>query len=113
MTWHCSLLGVIGSSEAEANATLGLFLRHGAWSATADELALWDGARHRTGDACPDGRAGVVRWWVDGAEQRGDPGAHRIGNGEAVTLSFEPAGIDPGPPPAAARLPLPRLTPEA
>jgi hypothetical protein len=32
---------------------------------------------------------------------------------EAVTLSFNPAGVDPGPPPAAARLPLPRLTPEA
>ena len=99
--------------EAEGNATVGRWLGHGGWTATATELALWDGTRHRTGDACPDGRPGTVRWWVDGVAGAGDPGAHRIANGEAVTLSFNPAGVDPGPPPAAARLPLPRLTPEA
>lgn len=101
------------ASEAEGNATLGRWLGHGSWTATADRLSLWDGTPHRTGDPCPDGRPGVVRWWVDGVEQRGDPEKHRIGNGEAVTLSFNPEGVDPGPPPAAARLPLPRLTPEA
>ena len=102
-----------GPEDAEVNATLGRWLGHGAWSAAAGTLALWDGASHRTGDACPDGRAGAVRWWVDGVEQQGDPGRHRIGNGEAVTLSFNPVDVDPGPPPAAARLPRPRLTPEA
>ena len=45
-------------------------------------------------------------------EQTGDPEKHRIGNGQAIMLSFNPAGVDPGPP-AAARLPLPGLTPEA
>ncbi len=99
--------------EAGDNATLGRWLGHGSWSATADRLALWDGTPHRTGDRCPDGRPGVVRWWVDGVEQSGDPEKHRIGNGEAIMLSFNPEGVDPGPPPAAARLPLPRLTPEA
>lgn len=100
-------------AEAEGNATLGKWLGHGSWRATSDELALWDGAPHRTGDPCPDGRPGEVRWWVDGAAQTGPPEKHRIGNGQAITLSFNPAGVDPGPPPAAARLPLPRLTPEA
>lgn len=100
-------------AEAGDKATIGLWLSHGSWTATADRLQLWDGTAHRTGDACPDGRPGVVRWWVDGVEQQGDPEKHRIGNGEAVTLSFNPDGVEPGPPPAAARLPLPRLTPEA
>jgi len=101
------------AGEANANATVGRWLSHGQWSAKADRLQLWDGAAHRNGDACPDGKAATVRWWVDGVEQQGDPDAHHIGNGEAVTLSFNPAGVDPGPGPAAARLPLPDITPEA
>lgn len=101
------------AGEANANATVGRWLGHGSWTAKAGELKLWDGATHRNGDTCPDGRAATVRWWVDGAEQQGDPESHRIGNGEAITLSFNPAGVDPGPGPAAARLPLPDITPEA
>lgn len=100
-------------AEAGDKATLGLWLSHGDWSATAERLQLWDGAAHTTGDTCPDGRPGTVRWWVDGAEQQGDPEKLRIGNGQAITLSFNPSGVDPGPGPTAGRLPLPKLTPEA
>lgn len=101
------------AGEADANATVGRWLGHGSWSAKADRLQLWDGAGHRNGDACPDGKGATVRWWVDGVEQRGDPDSLHIGNGQAITLSFNPAGVDPGPGPAAARLPLPDITSEA
>jgi hypothetical protein len=93
--------------EAGERATLGLFLQRGGWKVSADSLQLWDGAEHRTGDPCPDGRPGQVRWFVDGVEQRGDPSRFTPRNGQVIALSF---GADaPGVPPQLASLYLPSL----
>lgn len=95
--------------EAGASATLGLFLEGGGWQASADALRLWDGVTHQNGDRCADGRPGQLRWEVDGVEQKGDPSAWHVENGQVITLSFNSGSRDPGVPPQADALPVPSL----
>jgi hypothetical protein len=95
--------------EAGRHATLGLFLSRGHWTATRTRLRLWDAVTHADGDRCPDGRAASVRWWVDGREQRGDPAALRLRNGQVIVLGFDADATPPGEPPQLAALPIPRL----
>jgi hypothetical protein len=97
------------ASEADGHATLGLFLDRGKWKATQDTLALWDGTEHHNGDTCPNGGPASVRWWVDGVEHHGDPGAFTPANGQVIVLSFNPAGVEPGTAPQQAALSLPVL----
>src|SRR4029077_235899 len=75
--------------EAGDKASLGLFLDRRGGQVAADGLQLWDGVEHRTGDTCPDGQVGQVRWWVDGVEQHGDPATFLPRNGQVLVLSFD------------------------
>jgi hypothetical protein len=93
-------------------ATLGRFLAEGGWSAGAEGFSVWDDVTVRTGDTCPDGRRGVVRWTVDGEDGSGDPSDHRIGHRQVIVLSFDPIGTDLGDPPQLAALPVPTLGPD-
>jgi len=95
--------------EAGDKATLGLFLKRGGWHASADQLSLWDGDEHRSGTTCPNGQTAQVRWWVDGAEQQGDPSTFTPRNGQAIVLSFDSDIAPPGPPPQMSGLYLPPL----
>jgi hypothetical protein len=94
------------------DATLGRFLAEGGWSADDDGFTLWDGVSVRTGDLCPDGRPGIMRWTVDGEDGRGDPSDHRVGHRQVIVFSFDPIGVDPGQPPQLASLPVPTLGPD-
>jgi hypothetical protein len=95
--------------EAGDKATLGLFLKRGGWQAAADHLKLWDGDEHRSGTTCPNGQTAQVRWWVDGAEQHGDPSAFTPRNGQVIVLAFDSDPSPPGPPPQITALYLPPL----
>ena len=95
--------------EAGDKATLGLFLERGGWKVSADRLQLWDGVEHRTGDTCPDGQVGQVRWWVDGVEQHGDPATFLPRNGQVIVLSFDADPTPPGAPPQMAALYMPSV----
>jgi hypothetical protein len=97
--------------EAGDNATLGLFLDRGGWTATTDQLALWDGTTHTTGQTCPDGRPAQVRWYVDGVEQRGDPSTFLPHHGQVVVLSFDSTPPGAGSPPQLQSLYVPSLGP--
>ena len=96
-------------SEAGDKATLGLFLQRGGWEVSADRLKLWDGDEHRSGAACPNGQAALVRWWVDGVEQHGDPTKFVPRNGQVIVLSFDSNATPPGSPPQLKALYLPAL----
>ncbi len=93
-------------------ATLGRFLAEGGWSADEDEFSLWDDVVVRTGQTCPDGQRGIIRWTVDGAGEAGDPSDHVIGHRQVIVLSFDPVGADIGEPPQLAALPIPTLGPD-
>jgi hypothetical protein len=99
--------------EGEVLATVSGFLAGGNWSVSADALTLWGDVAMRTGDTCPDGRPGELRWTVDGTPGDGDPGAHRVGHREAIVLSFDPPGTEIETfPPSLVALPLPYLGPD-
>ncbi len=100
------------NNDTGRDATLGRFLAEGGWSADEDGFTLWDGVTVRTGDTCPDGRRGIVRWTVDGVDVSGDPSDHRVGHRQVIVLSFDPIGADPGEPPQLASLPVPSLGPD-
>jgi hypothetical protein len=97
------------SDEAGDRATLGLFLKRGGYQVSADELRLWDGVKHRSGTACPDGSTGRVRWWVDGVEQHGDPSSLTPRNGQVIVLGFDGGAGSPGPPPQMSALYVPPI----
>ena len=99
------------ADEAGDKATLGLFLKRGGWKATATQLSLWDGDTHTNGQTCPDGRPAQVRWYIDGVQQQGDPGAYTPHNGQVITLSFASSPpATPGSPPQLKSLYIPALT---
>ena len=93
--------------EAGDHANLGLFLKRGGWSASADRLDLWDGTEHATGGTCPNGQPAQIRWTVDGVEQHGNPSDYLPRNGQVIVLSYNTAL--PGPPPQLSSLYLPLL----
>ncbi|MGH9025439.1 MAG: hypothetical protein ACRDWD_04885 [Acidimicrobiia bacterium] len=95
--------------ETGARATLGAFMRGGGWSISEEHLSVWDTSEHRNGDRCADGQAAMLKWWVDGAEQRGDPSEWPVANGQVITLAFDADEQDPGLPPQADALHLPAL----
>ena len=99
------------AEEAGAKATLGLWLERGGWTASADQLDLWDGTQHRSGTTCPDGRTAEVRWWVDGAEQQGDPSEFVPQNGQMIELSLDSSTSAAAAPPQLDALYLPALGP--
>jgi hypothetical protein len=76
------------SDEMGSNATLGLYFHYGGWQLDATSITFFFHARN--GDLC-DGKAGVLRWAVNGKEQHGDPAAHRILNGDVIELVFTTA----------------------
>jgi hypothetical protein len=97
--------------EAGAQATLGLFLERGLWSASEDSLQLWDGTTHHNGETCRGGGKARVRWWVDGVEQQGNPSKLLPRDGHVVVLGFDSDPAPPGTPPQASALALPALAP--
>lgn len=86
------------SDEAGDNATVGTFLEHGGWEVSEDSFELWFGGR-RTGDSCPDGHVGTVRWAVNGEERAGNPADYRPEDGDTVVIAFllEGQEIPPAP----------------
>jgi hypothetical protein len=99
----------VEADEEGDRATLGLFVERGGWAVSADELRLWDGATHRTGETCPDGLPATVRWWLDGVEQRGNPAEFAPRNGQVIVLGFDSDAAPPGVPPQMSSLFLPAL----
>ena len=90
-------------SAAGRHATVGTFLAGGGWTVTETSIDLGSGARYRNGDACPDGKPGVLRWSVNGQEQHGNLAAFVPFNGDVIALAFLPAGQPiPTPPQAVA-----------
>lgn len=100
------------SNEAEADATLGLFLAGVGWSVTPKQMRVWDGVQHIIGDSCRNGHRASLRWAVDGIEQHGDPSTWCVRNGQVIVLAFDtPESPLRIPTQATAALQLPMLHP--
>lgn len=100
--------------EVGGNATVGLYFEYGGWELSEERIALpgWDdGVNVTNGDPCPDGRAGRVRWFVNGDEQDGNPADFAPEDGLVITIAFipdgDPAPDPPAPPEALQALPNP------
>ncbi len=88
-------------AAAGRNATMGQFFTGGGWTVTATAFDFGPNAKQANGDPCPDGRAGTVRWSVNGQEQQGDLARFIPFDGDVIALAFLPAG-DPIPTPPQA-----------
>jgi hypothetical protein len=97
----------IASDETGGNATLGRYLDYAGGSISADSISVPDGPTFSNGDPCPDGRAGTVRWSVNGQERDGDPAEFKLEDGDVVVVGFVPEGQDLGTPASAARVATP------
>ena len=107
------------ASEGGDNATLGKFLEYGGWSASTDELSLWEGppseptkTEWSNGDRCPDaegtpgkGEPGRVVFEVNCKTVTGNPSDHKLEDQEVVAIGFVPKGVEIGPPPNAQSAP--------
>ena len=90
-------------AAAGKHATVGAFLTGGGWKVSETSIDLGPGARFHNGDACPDGKPGVLRWSVNGREQHGNVADFVPFNGDVIALAFLPAGEPiPTPPQSAA-----------
>ena len=77
--------------EAGKRATVGRFMEFGGWKVDTDTIEVWDETKHEDGDTCGEGDAAkeaVVRWTVDGEEQRGNPGSYRPIDGVVIGIYF-------------------------
>jgi hypothetical protein len=68
------------------NATLGRYVTYAGYKLSERAITFFD-ADEKNGDTC-DGKAGVLRWAVNGKEQHGDPADYKIGNGDVIALVF-------------------------
>jgi hypothetical protein len=87
-----------------ADATVGRFLAYQGHDIDEESFDLWDpiGAR-RTGDACPDGARGSVRWAVNGEERNGSLAEYRPKDGDSIVVGFLPDDQEIPPAPSATR----------
>jgi hypothetical protein len=69
---------------------LGDFVRIGGWTMKADRLDLWDHVRHDAEHPCPGSGRAVIRWTVNGVEQRGSPSALALAPAQVVVVQFGP-----------------------
>lgn len=78
-------------AAAGKNATMRRFFEGGGWKVTATSFDFGANAKEANGDTCPDGKAGVVRWAVNGQEQHGDISDFIPFDGDVIALAFLPA----------------------
>jgi len=78
-------------AAAGKNATMRQFFEGGGWEVTATSFDFGPNAKEANGDTCPDGKAGVVRWTVNGQEQHGDISDFIPFDGDVIALAFLPA----------------------
>jgi hypothetical protein len=77
-------------ADAGTHATLGRYFTYGGWTLGATGFDFLT-ARVRNGDRCGD-NAAVVRWAVNGVEQRGDPAKYKLTDQDVIVVAFVPAG---------------------
>lgn len=91
-------------ADSGNNATLGRYFFSGGWEVSETGFSFL-GVERAAGDRC-DGEPGVVRWWVNGAEQEGDPAEYKLFDDDVVIVAFLPADAPPpGPPPSTENAP--------
>jgi len=76
-----------GADETGSRATLGLYFRYAGWRLTANSLTFASGVDEKNGNPC-GGKAGTLRWSVNGVERHGDPAAYVLHDRDAVELVF-------------------------
>ncbi len=77
--------------EAGKRATVGRFMEFGGWKVDTDTVEVWDETKHESGDSCGEGDAAekaVVRWTVNGEEQRSNPASYRPTDGVTIGIYF-------------------------
>jgi hypothetical protein len=100
------------AADAGANATLGRYFELGGWSMSESGFDFLGVARS-SGDRC-DGKPGMVRWWVNGEEQRGNPADLKLFDEDVVVVALLPAdAAPPGAPPSLAKAPWAQPAPSA
>ncbi len=93
------------SEESGEDATLGKYFEFGKWDLDSTSYNFL-GAERKNGDACGDAK-GVLKWSVNGAEQKGNPAHYVLEDGDVIVVAFVPEGTELssiGQPPSVANL---------
>jgi hypothetical protein len=93
------------SDETGKHATVGTYFKFGGWH-LSDTKVTFVGATKTNGDKCGS-EPGLVRWAVNGAEQKGNPANYKINNGDEIVIAFVPKSVNLkslGHPPSLANL---------
>ncbi len=92
------------SAESGDNATVGRFLDYQGYDIDDDSFELWAPiGEKRSGDTCPDGQPGTVRWAVNGRERTGSPADYHPQDGDSIVVAFIPDGQEVPPAPSATQ----------
>lgn len=86
-------------------ATFGVFTETVGLKVSATSVQEPGGKRYKNGDACPDGKKGKVRVYLNGDERPGDPRKIRMRDRDEIVVAFAPEGAKiPKTPSSAAEL---------
>jgi hypothetical protein len=76
------------SDEIGKHATVGTYFKFGGWH-LSDTKVTFVGETKTNGDKCGS-EPGLVRWAVNGAEQKGNPANYKINDGDEIMIAFVP-----------------------
>jgi len=79
------------SDETGKHATVGTYFKFGGWH-LSDTKVTFVGETKSNGDKCGT-KPGLVRWAVNGAEQKGNPANYKINDGDEIVVAFVPADV--------------------
>lgn len=87
------------------NATFGVFAEAVGLKVGETRIEVPGGKNYKNGDACPDGKKGKVKVYLNGDEDPGDPRKIRLRDRDLLVIAFVPPGVDvPKSPPSESEL---------
>lgn len=87
------------------NATLGVYTETVGIKVSDTHVQVPGGKDYKNGDACPDGKKGRIRVYLNGDERDGDPKKIRLRDRDLIVIAFVTPGTDvPETPPSASQL---------
>ena len=87
------------------NATFGVFAETVGLKVSETRVDVPGQKNYKNGDACPDGKKGKLKVYLNGDERPGDPRKIRLRDRDELVIAFVPPGVDvPKTPPSASEL---------
>jgi hypothetical protein len=87
------------------NATFGVFAETVGLKVSETRVQMPGGKNYKNGDACPDGKKGTLKVYLNKDERPGDPRKIRLRDRDSLVIAFATPGADvPKTPPSVSQL---------